>query len=301
MGNITVDIMPPSYWQDFEKLTLDYAKLVWSDDYACRNGRQGQLQAGVDVYGYNYNKKEHTGIQCKKRIWKTKVGADSPSNTLTTKEIDDELKAAKAFYPPLDRFIIATSGLRDVDLQAHVRLLNSSNTKPLIEIMFWEDFVDFFNDNPDFMYRYYENVLMYRDRYSPDEHYYRLLAMAFNRPAIRTEFHLENRVTDFINAISATQNAISTGCLKDSNGNIIDQARVPKSKPANLRKAERNLSKVRDLATSALKRGEIIEHETVIEIKNPSLIIELNKLRFEAVELLNTTLTSANLPIVHIS
>ena len=64
---IEVEIAPPLNWQDFERLTLDIAKVQWKDDYAERNGRQGQAQAGVDVYGYNYNQKEHVGIQCKKK------------------------------------------------------------------------------------------------------------------------------------------------------------------------------------------------------------------------------------------
>ena len=102
MGNLTVDVMPPAYWQDFERLTLDWAKQKWQDDYAERNGRQGQEQAGVDVYGYNSKQGEHTGIQCKKRVWKTKPGADSPSNTLTVTEIDEEIKAATHFSPKLD-------------------------------------------------------------------------------------------------------------------------------------------------------------------------------------------------------
>lgn len=301
MGNLTVDIMPPAYWQDFERLTLDWAKQKWKDDYAERNGRQGQEQAGVDVYGYNSKHREHTGIQCKKRIWKTKPGADSPSNTLTTAEIDEEIKAATQFSPKLDRFVIATTGPRDADLQEYIRNINSKNSTFTVTLMFWDDYVDALNDHPELMYRYYENVLKYRDTYSPDEHYYRLLSMAFDRPAIRTPFHLENRATDFIEAISATQSAISTGCLNDGGDRIIDQARVSKSKPKELNSAARKLQNARETATKALSEGMIRQHSTVIEILDHTVAHKLNKLRFEAIELLNKVLHTQGLPEVSIS
>ena len=167
--------------------------------------------------------------------------------------------------------------------------------------MFWDDYVDALNDHPELMYRYYENVLKYRDTYSPDEHYYRLLSMAFDRPAIRTPFHLENRATDFIEAIAATQRAISTGCLKDGEGRIIDQARVPKSKPKELNSAARKLQNARETATVALSEGTIRQHSTVIEILDHTVAHKLNELRFEGIELLNKVLHTQGLPEVSIS
>ena len=298
MGNLNVDIMPPAYWQDFEKLTLDWAKYKWKDDYAERNGRQGQEQAGVDVHGYNRSQNEHTGVQCKKRIWKTKPGSDSPANTLTTAEIDGEIKAAEQFQPKLNRLIIATTGPRDADLQEHVRGINSNNPTFLVSLMFWDDYVDFLNDHPDFMYRYYENVLKFRNTYSADEHYFRLLSMAFDRPAIKTPFQLENRATDFIDAIAATQSAISTGCLKDSSNRIIDQARVPNPKPKELNSAARKLQNVREVTTKALSEGKIREQPSVIEILDPTVILKLNQLKSESIELLNMVLQANNLPLL---
>lgn len=300
MGNIVVDIMPPAYWQDFERLTLDFAKHKWQDDYAERNGRQGQEQAGVDVYGYNYKQKEHTGIQCKKRAWKTKPGADAPSNTLNSNEIDKEIKLAEGFIPKLERFIISTTAPRDSTLQEHVRKINESSKGFAVSLIFWEDYVDFLNDNPEFMYRYYENVLKYRNTYKSDEHYYRLLSMAFDRPAIRTPFHLENRATDFIEALSATQNAITSGCLKDRSGRVIDQARVPNTKPKELKSAARKLQSAREISTKALADGRIIEHSEVIEILDQEVTKKLNALRFESVNLLNKVLESEGLPTISI-
>ncbi len=42
---------PPSNWQDFETLCWRLWKAIWNDRNTQKNGRQGQPQAGVDVFG----------------------------------------------------------------------------------------------------------------------------------------------------------------------------------------------------------------------------------------------------------
>lgn len=285
MPNIEVEIAPPVNWQDFERLTLDVAKVLWKDDYAERHGRQGQAQAGVDVYGYNYNAMELVGIQCKK-----KNQSEVPAKQLTTKEIDSEVKAAEKFTPNLDRFIIATTGLRDVNLQAHVRNLNQLKMPFKVSLMFWEDYQESLNNHVELMYRYYKEVLEYRNKYSAAEHYLHLLSMAFDRPALRTLFHLENRAADFITAISDTQNAISTGRLLDREGRIIDECRVPVPRNKDIIQASKYLQEARDIVTAAIAKNIIVQHSTVVEIKSPEVVDKLNHLRRSAVDLLNEQL-----------
>ena len=282
---IEVEIAPPVNWQDFERLTLDIAKVQWKDDYAERHGRQGQAQAGVDVYGFNHTSRESIGIQCKK-----KNQSEVPSKRLTTAEIDTEVEAAKMFSPGLDRFIIATTGPRDANLQAHTRELNQSNLPFKVSLMFWEDYQESLNNHTELMYRYYKEVLEYRKKYNAIEHYLLLLSMAFDRPALRTKFHLENRATDFIQAITDTQNAIATGRLKDRDGRIIDECRVPTPKIKGITKASRSLQKAREIASAAMAENLIVEHPTVIEIRSPEVTTQLNDLRRQAVDLLNTEL-----------
>lgn len=285
MPAIEVEIAPPLNWQDFERLTLDIAKLLWKDDYAQRHGRQGQAQAGVDVYGYNHVSGEFVGIQCKK-----KNQSNAPSGQLTVAEIDTEIDAAKMFSPKLDRFIVATTGPRDANLQAHVRGLDQSNLSFRVSLMFWDDYQESLNNHTELMYRYYKEVLEYREKYNPIEHYLLMLSMAFDRPALRTPFHLENRATDFIQAISDTQSAISTGCLKDRDGCILDECRVPKPKIKGITKASGLLQKAREIATAAMAQNLIIEHQTVIEIKSHTIVDQLNDLRSRAIGLLNIEL-----------
>jgi len=285
MPTIEVEIAPPVNWQDFERLTLDIAKAQWKDDYAERHGRQGQAQPGVDVYGYNHTSRESIGIQCKK-----KNQLEVPSKRLTAAEIDTEVEAARMFSPRLDRFIIATTGPRDANLQAHARELNQSNLPFKVSLMFWEDYQESLNNHTELMYRYYKEVLEYRNKYNAIEHYLLLLSMAFDRPALRTPFHLENRATDFIQAISDTQNAIATGRLKDRDGRIVDECKVPTPKIKGLTKASGHLQKAREIATAALAKNLIVEHQTVIEIRSPDVAKQLNELRRQAVDLLNREL-----------
>lgn len=290
MSGIEVEIAPPANWQDFERLTLDCARIVWKDDYAARHGRQGQTQAGVDVYGYNRSACEHTGIQCKKR-----QSFSAPSKRLTAAEVDAEVEAAKGFKPKLDRFVIATTGPRDVNLQEHVRCLNDVVQPFKVSLMFWEDYQEIINNHTDLMYRYYKEVLEFRASYDEFEHYLLLLSNAFDRPAIRTPFHLENRATDFIRAISDTQNAIATGRLVDRDGRVVDECRVPKPKILGLKEAANLLQRAREIATQAVVDGNIIEHDTVIEIRSHEITQQLNSLKEKAVSLLNNELVKRGL------
>lgn len=61
-------IRKPSNWQDFEKL----CKKLWGEIWECPdtiqcNGRSGQNQSGVDIYGKPKNETGYYGIQCKGR------------------------------------------------------------------------------------------------------------------------------------------------------------------------------------------------------------------------------------------
>ncbi|MDZ5519231.1 hypothetical protein U2F22_10685, partial [Escherichia marmotae] len=149
MSGIEVEIAPPANWQDFERLTLDYAKKQWKDEYAQRHGRQGQAQSGVDIYGTHSISHELIGIQCKK-----KKHFEVPSKQLTIAEIDVEIDAAKTFSPRLDHFIIATTGPRDADLQGHIRMQNQAGLPFKVSLLFWEDYQEFLNEHVGLMYKY---------------------------------------------------------------------------------------------------------------------------------------------------
>lgn len=80
-----IQIQPPENWQDFETL----CKKLWGEIWHCtdtikKNGRSGQNQCGVDVYGAPNDGIEYYGIQCK--------GKDNYTQSqLTKKEVDEEI------------------------------------------------------------------------------------------------------------------------------------------------------------------------------------------------------------------
>lgn len=147
----------PSNWQDFELL----CKKLWGEIWKCedtiqRNGRQGQKQDGVDVYGMPQGSACYYGIQCK--------GKDEYTHAqLTKEEIDREIEKARGFKPALKRFIFATTSNKDSEIEEYIRCKNiDSIAAGGFEIFasFWEDIVDLLEDN-DKTYKWYMNNCHY--------------------------------------------------------------------------------------------------------------------------------------------
>src|SRR4051812_45117075 len=100
----SIALPPPRDWQDFEDLCCDLWRRLWADPVAQKNGRGGQPQAGVDVFGRPGGGARWEGVQCKVK---------GESVTLTRKEIEREVERAKLFEPGLSNFLIATTAPRD--------------------------------------------------------------------------------------------------------------------------------------------------------------------------------------------
>lgn len=152
-------IKKPENWQDFEKL----CKKLWGEIWNCpntikRNGRSGQKQNGVDVYGIPKGETQYYGIQCK--------GKDEYTNsTLTNKEIDEEIQKAESFKPKLKCFIFATTANKDTDIEEYVRNKDIEyRTKGLFEVHLacWEDIVDLLEERRT-TYNWYINNCQYKD------------------------------------------------------------------------------------------------------------------------------------------
>ena len=101
-------LQPPDDPVAFESLCLDLWKEVWGDDGAQKNGRSGQPQAGVDVFGRHGGRQ--MGVQCKQKDGLLR-------SKLTVGELEAEAGKARGFEPPLDTFIVATSGPADARVQ----------------------------------------------------------------------------------------------------------------------------------------------------------------------------------------
>lgn len=155
----------PENWQDFESLCKKLWGELWEIPHKVKkNGRLGQPQNGVDVYGIPKNENGYWGIQCKGK------NDDYLNATLTTKEIDEEIVKAKKFSPKLEVFIIATTQSKDVVIEQHIREkdIESRNTKGFEIILFcWEDIVDLIEEDRQTL-NWYLGINNYREKYNFD-------------------------------------------------------------------------------------------------------------------------------------
>jgi hypothetical protein len=132
----SLQLPPPKHWQDFETLCCDLWREVWNDPNAQKNGRQGQAQHGVDVFGRSRDRL--VGVQCK--------GKDNYTNQkITEEELRDEVTKARSFRPALAEFTVATTAPRDVAIQTLARELSEQHrTCGLfsVHVWSWDDIVE---------------------------------------------------------------------------------------------------------------------------------------------------------------
>ena len=125
---------PPEEPKAFESLCLALFQEIWgSGSGAQKNGRSGQQQAGVDIYGRVDGR--WVGVQCKQK-----------SGLLHTKlnvvELEGEVRNALHFTPPLTRFIVATTAPRDAAIQTRARELTETHATTgffTVEIWSWPE------------------------------------------------------------------------------------------------------------------------------------------------------------------
>jgi hypothetical protein len=126
----TTDLPRPKSWDEFEDICADVLKRVWDDPYITRNGRSGQRQQGVDIYGLPRHlggpaSKNYAGAQCKE------------TDALTFEVIDAEATKAKGFKPTLTEYMMMTTAPRDSSLQEAVRTATWPFSR--MHVWFWED------------------------------------------------------------------------------------------------------------------------------------------------------------------
>lgn len=145
-------IAPPKDWSRFEDLCRALFSAVWNDPYAQKNGRSGQPQHGVDVWGESHGARSGTHcIQCK--------GKDiNYHGKVTHSEFDTELAKAERFNPPPRLWILATTAPNDATLQEHVRLRSqeraAAGTFP-VTVLGWESLIALMGDHPAVIEQFY--------------------------------------------------------------------------------------------------------------------------------------------------
>lgn len=132
MPTIHVTPFPPDTpWQEFEKLTLHGMALKWESPNLQGEGRPGQDQDGVDIFGLD-NLGRPVGIQCKKY-----------NKPLKISQVKKEVALAENFQGAmLNCLYIATTAPHDVKLQREVRALSEERVKKCkfaVGLLYWDD------------------------------------------------------------------------------------------------------------------------------------------------------------------
>jgi hypothetical protein len=152
---VTIELPPPSDWNEFEDICADLFALTWNDQNTVRYGRQGQRQNGVDIRG-RVAEGPIAGVQCKgKRQW--------PPAKLTTREIDKQVAAALNFSPPLGQFTIATTASNDAPLQSHADAITERHREKglfSVHILGWTELSRRIKNHDQLIEKYYPFITL---------------------------------------------------------------------------------------------------------------------------------------------
>jgi len=139
----------------FEDLCLALWKRILNQPATQRNGRKGQRQCGVDIFGRRDQSASWVAIQCKVRT----------GGKLSEKDIRDDVESAKAFNPRLSEMIFATTARKDVGIQEFARMLTDKNLADgyfSVSVCSWDDIRDEISqeENLDLCRRFFEGALI---------------------------------------------------------------------------------------------------------------------------------------------
>src|SRR5262245_10870412 len=140
------NVPTPRSWDEFEDITLAAAKLRWDSSDFYRNGRPGQKQDGVDIWGHDDDDR-HIGVQCKNTV-----------DGISLATVKAEIASAEAFEPKLDRLYIATTAKRDAILQKAVREISKQRAEAglfKVDVLFWDDICQDLAKDDEIFFRHY--------------------------------------------------------------------------------------------------------------------------------------------------
>jgi hypothetical protein len=147
----SMELPKPSNWQDFETIVRDAQAQRWKSTTLHKNGRPGQTQNGVDVYGPDEIGRP-VGIQCKRY-----------KPPLKLKHVTDEVTKAEKFKGGLTTLLVATTADHDAKLQEQVRLLSDARVakgKFAVALLFWDEIIASLLLNPAVFRAHYPQVAL---------------------------------------------------------------------------------------------------------------------------------------------
>jgi hypothetical protein len=139
----------PKIWQEFETIVRDAQAQRWKSTTLQKNGRHGQKQHGVDIFGPDEIGRP-VGIQCKRY-----------KAALTMKTVTEEITNAENFKPRLSALFIATTTDHDAKLQEQVREISDKRVaegKFAVALLFWDEIVSSLLLNPAVLKAHYTQL-----------------------------------------------------------------------------------------------------------------------------------------------
>ncbi len=153
-----VEFPPPRDWQVFEDLCHALFQAEWEDPETQKNGRPGQKQHGVDIFGRRNGCWQ--AAQCKRR-------QTFPEKELTEKEVRTEVEAARGFASahglsqPLETLVIATTAPPSADLLALAARITEEHgdSGPRVTVYGWNELCERAQRHPEVL-RFWERTLL---------------------------------------------------------------------------------------------------------------------------------------------
>jgi len=128
----SMDLPRPSNWQDFERLVRDAMMQKWKGSHLTKNGRPGQKQSGVDIFGAD-DLERLVAIQCK-----------LTAKILSLKKVEKEIEQAEKFDESLTTLYIATTADHDAILQEKIRRISAGRValgRFSVGLLYWDEIV----------------------------------------------------------------------------------------------------------------------------------------------------------------
>jgi len=157
------ELKRPDTYQVFETQCMKLGKVMINARTMNKNGRRGQAQKGVDVWGRRDNNVDHiVGIQCKQKGF---------GQELEEKEVREEWEQALTFVPPIEEFFILTTADNDAKMEELARvlsvgLLKTTGRSVSFDIWGWGRICDELIDYPDLIKAFDPDYGIYSQQHS---------------------------------------------------------------------------------------------------------------------------------------
>jgi tetratricopeptide (TPR) repeat protein len=158
----SVAIPAPKDWQALERHSRLLFELSFGDSAVQNNGRTGQPQHGVDIFGRrDGGKGRWVGVQCK--------GKDAGyGGEVTEKELRAEVKKSEKFVPPIEEFVLVTTAPNDEKIQRTARLLQdelrSKGRELVVQVWGWERVQQEIGRFPEAVKEFHPDITPFTDK-----------------------------------------------------------------------------------------------------------------------------------------